>query len=444
MSKRKKRISLLALALATVLIVSFAVPGLALAEKKAIEAVYMDISLRINGREVPVAELSENDAEPFIYDGTTYLPIRAVGNALGMDVDWKGETATVTLDDPDIAILGYKPVAADGDFAAFIALLAQITGEDMQAFAGRRATAANVAEAANAAAGLTELAAVLSNRGDADAEAKTAAQIKTAAAAGLLPDKYNADSFTAAELNDAAFRVAESKGLARGYIGRLSDADILSKLERAWNDIPEVLNEDLKVIGGAILDSGAITGFNIRNRAYSVAFDPARTLLYSHSGLKHVKQLAALLKAQGIDARVALEPKTSWYYWEGLNYDQEYDVRFEFAKAAGKAAFDGIIKEYAQRRDDADIVISGSWRAPLYASENAVDGNYVEIVNNTFFFKDSNYYIVSYGLKGASSDAAIGAFKARGAVCVQSAIYTNTAFYNYLASMLPEASDEAA
>lgn len=35
--------------------------------------------------------------EPFILDGTTYLPVRAVAGALGLGVGWDDATSTVTL-----------------------------------------------------------------------------------------------------------------------------------------------------------------------------------------------------------------------------------------------------------------------------------------------------------------------------------------------------------
>ena len=37
------------------------------------------------------------DGKPFIYDGTTYLPVRAVGEAIGKEVSWDGNTNTVIL-----------------------------------------------------------------------------------------------------------------------------------------------------------------------------------------------------------------------------------------------------------------------------------------------------------------------------------------------------------
>ena len=38
-----------------------------------------------------------NTVEPFIIDGTTYLPVRAVSNALGLNVGWDDATSTVSL-----------------------------------------------------------------------------------------------------------------------------------------------------------------------------------------------------------------------------------------------------------------------------------------------------------------------------------------------------------
>lgn len=64
---------------------------------KTIQAAYMDIKLVIDG--VPVTPKDSNGTvvEPFIYNGTTYLPVRAVGEALGKQVTWDGKTKTVYL-----------------------------------------------------------------------------------------------------------------------------------------------------------------------------------------------------------------------------------------------------------------------------------------------------------------------------------------------------------
>lgn len=78
------------------LLAALAVPALA-AGVKTIEANYMDIKLVVDGVPVTPKDSSGKVVEPFVYEGTTYLPVRAVGEALGKDVKWDGETKTVYI-----------------------------------------------------------------------------------------------------------------------------------------------------------------------------------------------------------------------------------------------------------------------------------------------------------------------------------------------------------
>lgn len=72
--------------------VSFAVTG-----TSVIEAVYNNIVINIDGKNITPKDANGNKTEPFIYNGTTYLPVRAVGEALGKTVEWDSETNTVYL-----------------------------------------------------------------------------------------------------------------------------------------------------------------------------------------------------------------------------------------------------------------------------------------------------------------------------------------------------------
>ncbi len=68
---------------------------------KQVDIYFRNIKININGNEhTPVNEQGEA-VEPFIYEGTTYLPMRAVATALGMNVEWDEETSTVLLFDDD-------------------------------------------------------------------------------------------------------------------------------------------------------------------------------------------------------------------------------------------------------------------------------------------------------------------------------------------------------
>jgi len=60
-----------------------------------IPVTYSDIKLVIDDVPVIPKDPNGNIVEPFIYNGTTYLPVRAVGEAFGKQVDWDGETGTV-------------------------------------------------------------------------------------------------------------------------------------------------------------------------------------------------------------------------------------------------------------------------------------------------------------------------------------------------------------
>ncbi len=52
---------------------------------------YNDIKIVVDGEKILT------DKEPFIYEGTTYLPVRDVAKAVGKAVEWDGKTNTVYL-----------------------------------------------------------------------------------------------------------------------------------------------------------------------------------------------------------------------------------------------------------------------------------------------------------------------------------------------------------
>ena len=75
---------------------------------KNISATFRNIKIVVDGKELSTS------AEPFIYNGTTYLPIRAVGEAVGKEVTWNGGTNTVYL--------GEVPASAQKQPADFITI----------------------------------------------------------------------------------------------------------------------------------------------------------------------------------------------------------------------------------------------------------------------------------------------------------------------------------
>ncbi len=55
------------------------------------------ISIEVNGEKFIPKDANGKEVEVFIYNGTTYLPIRAISGMYGSDIKWDGERETVRL-----------------------------------------------------------------------------------------------------------------------------------------------------------------------------------------------------------------------------------------------------------------------------------------------------------------------------------------------------------
>lgn len=93
-----KKFKVLAVIAAVCLVAAiFAVPALAKTGKQSAELAYRDIKITLDGSTLTPRDANGTVVEPFIIDGTTYLPLRAVAEALGLDVQWDSATSTVIL-----------------------------------------------------------------------------------------------------------------------------------------------------------------------------------------------------------------------------------------------------------------------------------------------------------------------------------------------------------
>ena len=92
-SLRRAFCALLSLALVV------ALTGTALATKgtQSLQADYTDIKVMLDGEYLVLTDVNGKTVEPFAVAGTTYLPVRAVAGALGLNVEWQADTSTVAL-----------------------------------------------------------------------------------------------------------------------------------------------------------------------------------------------------------------------------------------------------------------------------------------------------------------------------------------------------------
>lgn len=69
--------------------------------KKNIEVIYNSVNLTVNGKKV--------NADNILYDGTTYVPLRAMAEMLGKEVGWDQKTNTASINDKGVVKEEPKP-----------------------------------------------------------------------------------------------------------------------------------------------------------------------------------------------------------------------------------------------------------------------------------------------------------------------------------------------
>jgi len=89
----------------------------AVAQQQQITAI-LDSGIKIvyGGVERTMRDANDNVVYPIVYNGTTYVPIRAVSNMLEIPVDWKSDTRTVLLGEQNVPLTDTPsiPVTSSG------------------------------------------------------------------------------------------------------------------------------------------------------------------------------------------------------------------------------------------------------------------------------------------------------------------------------------------
>lgn len=61
------------------------------------ELIYKNIGVILDGKRLDLRDAQGNAVEPFMFGGTNYLPVRAICEALGLNVGWDAESNTIVL-----------------------------------------------------------------------------------------------------------------------------------------------------------------------------------------------------------------------------------------------------------------------------------------------------------------------------------------------------------
>ncbi len=97
----KKKV--LAVILACALLVGVITTAGATTGSKVLEVFYRDVTIRLDGQVQDLKDEAGNIVEPFIYKGSNYVPVRAIAQLLGLDVEWDGDHNQVILESKEYA-----------------------------------------------------------------------------------------------------------------------------------------------------------------------------------------------------------------------------------------------------------------------------------------------------------------------------------------------------
>ena len=260
------------------------------------------------------------------------------------------------------------------------------------------------------------------------------------------------------------YRCIEIGGKGRRYIGRVNDPNILSELSTALNGFMLFDEKDLTELGNEIVLSGATTGYSLKYNKFDAHFLADYTLRYSHSDYRHAIQLIGLLRSEGMDAYIQIEPKVSVYEYMAdwgdpgeptptyavreaedgryLCYAIEYDMELEFDTRKDKEAFHKVIEDYAKKYDDrvdedgnvTAKLLAESWWQPLYSSLTRMENDeFGELVDNVVYDKSGEYSIHPFSLPDKSGEIMAKAKEIAPDLEVNPVtVYANPAFVRYL------------
>lgn len=92
---------LLAILLALALVLGLCATAVATTGESAISVFFRNIIVTKDGKKVDLKDAQGNPVEPFLYNSSTYLPVRAIAEAIGAKVDWDEKNNTVIIESPE-------------------------------------------------------------------------------------------------------------------------------------------------------------------------------------------------------------------------------------------------------------------------------------------------------------------------------------------------------
>ncbi len=481
MKKRILQNRTLSALLVSLLVLLLAVPSVLAVGSSGLTPRTLDVEtgirLTLNGLPYAPLDTTGRPASQFLHNGTTYLPARALSQALGVDIAWKADGSVVSIGRDEAADaarylkawFGIDALPDPVTPAAMSAALEKL-GTSGTLPASGSLTPLDGVRASLEAAGLKELALTYpASKAEATLKAarisgitgENALYVAAALDSGLMPSwiplSGNLDSGTASVL---LLNTADALGKGRNYLGYTTDPEIGSRLVNAWNSFTLLDEAVLDEVGQGVVEDEATTGYLLTYSGFASRFLPENTIAYDHSDITHARQLVGLLASENITARVALQPKKSVYRYDlawgpigdptptyrvekvsddlYLAHTIGYMLELEFLRPADKAAFDALVVKYAKKSGDNSAavgVIKGSYWQPQYSSSTSLpaEGRNGYIRLDDVSLGNNGYVLNTFILPDLTDELvdAIEAIRPEADVSVKD-VWANQAFHRYL------------
>lgn len=240
--------------------------------------------------------------------------------------------------------------------------------------------------------------------------------------------------------------ISNFKDISENSLGNISDKNIIERINRKYSTFKVIEKNSLIDSLNIALAKKLTTGYNIKIKSRYANFNPELSLSYGHNGIKHANQLIALMKSEGLDAKVQIEPKTSAYLhmpdWgepatpnivmedgQIVITPLEYDLQFEFKDKADKMKFIQLIDKYAKKDEvDEENLIYDAWWQPFLQTEK-IDG-FEKLIVNIASEGEYEAYVLTLPEK---SDALIKELaKNKNLKLKTKEVYVNPSFYRFM------------
>lgn len=240
--------------------------------------------------------------------------------------------------------------------------------------------------------------------------------------------------------------ISDFKDISENSLGNISDKNIIERINKKYSTFKVIEKNSLIDSLNIALAKKLTTGYNIKTKSTYANFNPELSLSYGHNGIKHANQLIALMKSEGLDAKVQIEPKTSAYLhmpdWgepatpnivmedgQIVITPLEYDLQFEFKDKADKMKFIQLIDKYAKKDEvDEENLIYDAWWQPFLQTEK-IDG-FEKLIVNIASEGEYEAYVLTLPEK---SDALIKELaKNKNLKLKTKEVYVNPSFYRFM------------